>query len=226
MERRKEHRNYSDLDNKKECIILLHGLFRSSLSMSLLAFKLKLKGYRVINLDYPSTKFDVNELAEIVTKKINEQNLQNAKKIHFVTHSLGGIIVRLYLKKSKIDKLGRVVMIAPPNKGSELVDYLKNNFFFKLMNGTAGQRLGTDNESIPNILGPVDFDLGIIAGNKSFNPFFSYCISGENDGKVSVERTKVEGMKDFIVLPNSHTFIMNSPTVFKYILKFIKNGRF
>ncbi|EDN65388.1 conserved hypothetical protein [Beggiatoa sp. PS] len=141
---------------------------------------------------------------------------------------MGGIITRFYLKENKIKNLGRVVMLSPPNQGSELTDSLKNNvnILFRFFTGPAGQQLGTEPSSIPNQLGPVNFELGVITGNATLNPLYSYLIPGEDDGKVSVERAKVKGMKDFLVVPHSHTFIMNSHEVREQIVYFLEYGQF
>ena len=161
-------------------------------------------------------------------KQIKQAKLDSANQVHFVTHSMGGIITRFYLKDNKIKNLGRVVMLSPPNQGSELTDSLKNNvnIFFRFFTGPAGQQLGTEPSSIPNQLGPVNFELGVITGNATLNPLYSYLIPGEDDGKVSVERAKVKGMKDFLVVPHSHTFIMNSDEVREQIVYFLEYGQF
>lgn len=211
----------------KGYVILLHGLARSSRSMNKIEESLSDDGYIVFNVDYPSTEHSVEYLANnVLDEVIARCNTGSGRKINFVTHSLGGIIVRYYLKNHKLANLGRVVMLSPPNKGSELVDNLKNSYFFKVSNGPAGQQLGTDKESLPHSLGPVDFKLGVIAGSISFNPIASVILPGPDDGIVSVESTKVEGMTDFIVMPISHTFIMKSNNVIKQIIHFLENGKF
>lgn len=214
-------------NNSKECVILLHGLARSSRSMSKIAEKLSLEKYITINHDYPSTKFAISELAEkeipIALKKCA---LKKAQKIHFVAYSMGGILVRYYLQENEIKNLGRVVMLGSPNQGSEVVDKLSNVPGFEAINGPAGNELGTDSESVPNKLGPANFELGVIAGNSSVNLILSQLIPGEDDGKVSVERTKLEGMKDFLVMPHSHPFIMKSDEVIDQVIYFLRNGKF
>ena len=148
------------------------------------------------------------------------------KKIHFVTHSFGGIILRCYLRENQVKNIGRVVMLSPPNQGSELVDNFEENIFFKIATGPSGKQLGTKSSSIPNTIGPVNFDLGIIAGNRSTNPIYSRLIPGADDGKVSVDRSRIKGMADFLVVSHSHTFIMNSPEVIKQVIHFLEKGRF
>jgi len=208
-------------------VILLHGLGRSSRSMATIEKSLSSLGYRVVNVDYPSTKHPIEFLAdEILNDIVEPYSMHSQSKIHFVTHSMGGIVVRYYLKNHKLPNLGRVVMISPPNQGSELVDSLSDSYFFNKLNGPAGRQLGTEKDSFPLSLGSVDFELGVIAGNRSFNPLYSLIVPGPDDGIVSVERTKVAGMKDFLVLPRSHVFIMRSEDVIKQVIHFIEHGAF
>lgn len=210
-----------------EYVILLHGLARSSRSMSRIEKKLSLAGYKVINVDYPSTQQTIELLAdEILSFAVKPYIQEPHSQIHFVTHSLGGIVIRYYLKHHELPNLGRVVMISPPNQGSEIVDHFKGTFLFGRAAGRAGKQLGTDRDSILQRLGPVDFELGVIAGNKSINPLYSILIPGPDDGVVSVEKTKVDGMKDFIVVPHSHTFIMQSEPVIEQVLHFLDYGVF
>ena len=147
-------------------------------------------------------------------------------RVHFVTHSMGGILVRFYLANHRLVNLGRVVMLSPPNQGSETVDKLANMPGFGWLNGPAGQQLGTDENSLPNRLGPADFELGIITGNRSINLILSTMIPGPDDGKVAVERAKLAGMADFLVVPHSHPFIMKKPLVIEQTQFFLEHGRF
>jgi len=212
---------------KEEYVILLHGLARTSRSMAKLEKNLSQQGYSVINMDYPSTKHTVEFLAEEYLGRIIKRCSGVAhSKVHLVTHSLGGIIVRYYLKYHQLSNLGRVVMLSPPNQGSEIVDYMKDTPLYKRINGPAGQQLGTDKNSIPLRLGPVDFELGVIAGNRTFDPLFSLMIPGPDDGKVSVKRAKVAGMADFLIMRYSHSFVMQKDDVIEQVIHFLKHGSF
>lgn len=210
-----------------ECVILLHGLARTSKSMLTLDEHLRAHHYLVVNVDYPSRKFPIVTLAEKAIAPALAKCRQNAiSGIHFVTHSLGGILVRQYLNQQKIPELKRVVMLAPPNKGSQVVDKFKKLPPFGWLNGPAGRELGTDPQSKPNQLGPVDFDLGVIAGSTSVNHLLSLYLPNPDDGKVSLENTKVEGMRDFISLPVSHPYIMKNEAAIAQTLRYLQYGSF
>jgi pimeloyl-ACP methyl ester carboxylesterase len=209
----------------EELVVLLHGLARSSRSMKKMQKALQNKGYTVLNLDYPSTKFPLETLSEdYLHVELQKQDLSQYKKINFVTHSMGGILIRYYLKRRDLPAIGRVVMLSPPNQGSELVDKLGGIGLFKWLNGPAGKQLGTADDSLPNQLGPVEFDLAVITGNRSLNPLYSWLIPGSDDGKVAVDRARVKGMKAFREVPSTHTFIMRNLTVIQLVIGYLENG--
>ena len=215
-------------DNPSECVVLMHGLARSASSMNRLQRKLHKAGFSVLNIDYPSTKYVIETLVEkFIHPQIDSLRQQlNCNQVHFATHSMGGILLRYYLKHYELPELGRVVMISPPNKGSELVDKLGGLFVFKWLNGPAGRQLGTSSNSLPNSLGSVSYDVAVITGDRSLNPFYSYLIPGDDDGKVAVERARLDGMKAFKVLPKTHTFISRSRPAIKLVISYLKYGRF
>ena len=211
----------------KEWVIILHGIAKSASSMEKLEEHLRDQGYRTQNVTYPSTAENIEVLAgKYLPKAIDQCRGDGAKKIHFVTHSLGGIIARQYLQTHTLPHGSRMVMLAPPNKGSEVADKLKGLSIYKWSHGPAGQELGTDSESIPNRLKPVKIDVGVIAGDSSINPVFSAMIPGADDGTIAVERTKLKEMKDFIVVSSTHTFIMDNPLVMRQVVHFLEKGTF
>jgi pimeloyl-ACP methyl ester carboxylesterase len=210
-----------------EEVILLHGLCRTTRSMEKMECALTNAGYRVKNVAYPSRTAPVQQLADdAIGKAVADCRRDGAVKIHFVTHSLGGIMVRSYFARYLVSSLGRVVMLAPPNTGSEVVDKFGDWSLFKWLNGPAGNELGTDTNSTPNQLGPVDYPVGVIACDRSINWINSLLIPGRDDGKVSVERTKLAGMTDHIVIHTAHPFIMKNRAVIRQTIQFLQTGRF
>ena len=214
-------------DRTSACVILLHGLGRSAASMAPLADDLASQGYRVFNIDYPSTEAPVEALTDAYLRPAAEKCRQaDCRVIHMVAHSLGAIMARHYLQVRQLPEGSRVVMLSPPNQGSEVVDVLGPYFFYRWLMGPAGQQLGTAPDSLPNRLRAVDVPIGVITGSYSWNLILSTMIPGPDDGKVSIESAKLEGMTDFIVLPVTHTFIMQNEEVMSQTAYFLENGRF
>lgn len=206
-------------------VVLLHGVGRTHRSMRPLEDALTEEGYRVVNLGYPSRTRTWPELVDSLQVAVTTCCADRSEPVHFVTHSMGGILVRAYLKTHPLPTLGRVVMLSPPNQGTTLVDRLPPDLL-ELVLGPASLRLGTDSASVPLQLGPVTFELGIITGDVSLNPLFSSWLAGQDDGAVTVESAWVEGTDDFLVLPYTHTFIMRRDEVILQVLAFLDSGRF
>mgnify|MGYP001821109174 CR=1 FL=1 len=209
-----------------ECVALLHGLWRTEGSMERMQDELVEAGFTVRNIGYQSTDQTISELAdEAVPRAVDACG--SAQRIHFVTHSMGGILIRQYLAEHDIDRLGRVVMLGPPNQGSEVVDFYHDLPAFEWFAGPAGLELGTGEASVPRALGPVHFDLGVIAGTQSINLVLSGLVLPDaDDGKVSVDATRVAGMNDHLEMPVTHVFMMRDPEVIEQVVHYLENGRF
>ena len=209
-----------------ETVILVHGLGRTPASMLVLQSRLAAEGYRVVNFGYPSRSAPLEALTDSLKKAIHACCPETDGTVHFVTHSMGGVLVRSFLADREEPFRGRVVMLSPPNQGSEIVDAYSDSPLLRAFLGPSGVRLGTDSTGIAGELGPVDFSLGIITGDLSINPIGSWLIPGPDDGKVSVARARLEGAADFIVVPATHTFIMNRRDVAEQVAHFLANGLF
>lgn len=211
-----------------ECVILLHGLGRTPFSMKPIETRLEKEGYTVHSIGYPSTRYSVEELCTLFVEKELKAIVSSGETVSFVTHSMGGILVR-YMATRGVLSCGSVVMLCPPNQGSTLTDSLKKyiGWLFSKTNGPAGGQLGNDRASIIGKLAPMEqCPLGIIAGDRTFEPYFSRLIPGVDDGKVSIEETKLPEMDDFIFLHHSHTFMMVNDDVLDQIVYFLKHKKF
>lgn len=219
---------YVNINNKGDYVILLHGLNRTAYSMSKIAVALSESGYHVINYSYPSRKYSIDVLAlSLLDKVINTHCINNKKKIHFVTHSLGGIILRKYLQEKPMLNIGRIVMITPPNHGSKWVDFLKKSPLFSWILGVSGKQLGSKSTSYVNHLPPkIECELGVIAATKSYNPFSFMIFKTKNDGTITVNSTKMVGMKDFKEIDTTHCVAPNNDEVIKDAVNFINYGFF
>jgi triacylglycerol lipase len=208
-------------------VVLLHGLLRSASSMSRLEHSLAERGFDVCNVDYPSREHKIEVLArDYVAPAVERCFPDAAGPIDFVTHSMGGIVVRQLASARTVPAIGRVVMLAPPNGGSELVDEFGNWWLFRRINGPAGNELGTMDGSVPKRLGPATFEVGIITGDRTTNLVLSAFLPGRNDGKVSVASARLDGMKDFLVIPATHTFIMRNRMAIDQAIRFLETGTF
>lgn len=211
-----------------DTVVLLHGVGHSKWNMYWVERALRKEGYDVVNISYPSTKYDIKALTGIIDERL-ENVWEASEKVHFATHSMGGLVTQHYLDTYRAtipsEKLGRVVMIAPPNGGSEVADFLKNFAPYQWSFGPAGQDLTTEKRRESQVT-PY-YDLGIIAGTKHW-PYVvaNFVIPGAHDGRVTVAKSKMDGMKDHITMHATHSFISWKPSVHKQIVSFIKEGHF
>ena len=207
-----------------DTVVLLHGLARSERAMRPLERRLEAAGYRVHNLPYPSTELPPEALVAHLAEQLAGCCADVARP-SFVTHSLGGILLRAYLAEHAAG-VGRVVMLAPPNHGSELADVVAGSSLLRLAFGPTAAQLGTDLASLPNRLPPATYELGVIAGTRSINPLSGLLLPGDSDGTVSVASTRLAGMADFVTVPTSHTFILRSDAAGEQAVEFLRHGRF
>ncbi|MEZ0261527.1 MAG: esterase/lipase family protein [Alphaproteobacteria bacterium] len=216
------------LADKGDYVVLLHGIGRTAATMTSLQRSLEKHGYTVLNLDYPSRKYTIEALALRLKPKIEEFNAGNGNKIHFVGYSMGGLVIQSFLAKYRPDNLGRVVVMATPNEGSEVADALNARFVYRSFFGPAGGQLTTEHRTAGLEVPEIDYDLGCIAGDRTVDPISSYIlINGPDDGKVSVKSaTGVKGAKDHIVVHASHTFINMNSDAIKQTRYFLEHGKF
>ena len=208
----------------EEAVVLVHGLGRSRASMMVLAQRLEWAGYGVTIVGYNSLSTAFAEQTATV-RSVVERCCSESPRIHFVGHSLGGLVIRGYLAETAPERLGRVVLLAPPNQGSLFIDWLDDIPVAAEVLGPVGMALGTDTTDIPATLPAPDYEMGIIAGTRSIQPIGHLAIPGPDDGIVSVEQTRVEGVP-VIVLPRSHAFIMSSRYTARAVIEFLRTGEF
>lgn len=209
----------------QEGVILLHGILGMSHYMNGISKFLESRNYKVLNINYPSTKHDISSIVELIHPQIKEFSSQMVK-VHYVGHSMGGLIIRAYLNLYQPDNLGRVVMLGTPNKGSELADFLKNSSIYKKLYGPSGQQLITDQTIFKNILGNINYELGIISGRSSFYIIANKIIDKESDGRVSIVSTQIEGMQDHVIIKSGHVALAINKKAWKLTFNFLNTGRF
>jgi hypothetical protein len=210
---------------RPETVVLLHGLARGPRSMGRIGDHLQEAGYDVHSLGYPTLQTPLEEALDVVRSGLQDC-CRETRRLHFVTHSLGGIMLRVHLEEALPDNLGRVVMIAPPNAGSELADKLNHVWLLPRLLGPIAPRLGTDAHSLPNQLQPPRFEFGVIAGTRSVHPLGWMWVSGVSDGTVALDRTKLPEMQDFIAVSNSHSWLLRDDEVAELVLAFLRDGAF
>ena len=206
-------------------VVLLHGLGRSARNMLVLKWRLEKRGYRVCNVDYDTRLGSIDRAADGVFASV-EKCTVSASRVHFVTHSLGGLVLRALLARHEIPRAGRAVMLAPPNSGSEIADHLRAIPLAAHVVGPLGSQLGTRSEDLPQRLPGPGIPFGVIAGDRWINPAGPLWLPAPHDGTVSVASTRLAGMSDHMVLPYTHTFIMNPAEVADQIDEFLREGRF
>lgn len=208
-------------------VVMLDGIGHDGRDMLPMGKYLQQAGYRAIALGYPSTSLPIERIADqFLPEKLARLVPDDGRTLHFVTHSMGGIVLRQYLYALGQPRLGRVVMIAPPNHGSPIAEMLKDILFYDWYFGPAGSQLCDGRGSLPKALPSADFDLGVIAGNISLDPWFDPLFDEPHDGKVAVSSTRLKGMREHRVVTHSHYGIHRSRRVYALVLNYLRNGSF
>lgn len=209
-----------------ETVVLLHGIARTERSMNHIENALKKANYQVFNIGYPSTELTIENCARFVENRLKEQNLNQFEKVHFVTHSMGGLVTLYLLKENKLPNLGYVVMLGPPNQGSEYADFLEQNLLYRKVFGPAGQQLTTTYVQSNPIVQRVDYHVGVIAGTAWIDPISVAVMPKPHDGKVSVVSTHILGESDHIAMDTTHLSMIFDKAVINQILYFLEHGYF
>lgn len=208
----------------KEKIILVHGYGRTASAMNTYESYFEKHGYQVFSIGYGSLTQEIGDIQNEFDAKVDQVLNDIDDRVHFVGHSMGGLMIRSYLGKKRPKNMGNVVIVGSPSQGTEAVEYLRSKWYFPLL-GPALPSLSTRNSAFLSSLIKPNYNLGVIAGKVSYGNR-SQMFTGENDGLVSVESTKVEGMKDFVLMPESHYSLRQSEEVMKQILHFLRAAEF
>ncbi len=208
-------------------VLLLHGHSRTGRSMGKLAAKLRDAGFATWAPTY-SFRAPLPKVLDRLSPRFEAFERSFDGPLHIVAHSLGALVARALLVRRRPERLGRVVMLAPPNGGSEWADFLSGLRLNRMALGAmAPQMLTTRSPDDEALLGAIDFELGIIAGDRALDPVLPRLIlPAPHDGKVSVAATRVAGMSDHIVLPVTHTLMIFNPRVGDQVLAYLETGRF
>jgi pimeloyl-ACP methyl ester carboxylesterase len=227
----KRKRNLPAIEGK--VVVVLHGLGRTRAAMNPLCRYLEEHGgYTVLNVGYPSTRASVGDHAAALARILAD--LDDAEEIDFVGHSLGNLVIRHYLAdetdettgRQPDSRIGRIVMLAPPNQGSERAERWAESKLFEVVLGPAGRQLANDWAALEGRLATPACEFGILAGGRGDGRGWSRALEGDDDGIVSVTATRLLGARDFAVVPVLHTFIMSHETAIAYTLRFLEHGYF
>jgi len=210
----------------KEIVVLLHGVLRTPMSMKIIELRLEKEGFCVLNYGYRSRQKIIENHAQDLAIFLEKQDFEPTDTVHFVTHSMGSLVARYFLSNYQFDPKGRFVMIAPPNQGSSMADYLSEKKWYRWIWGAPAEQFLTADSSFAKHAGIPPREFGIIAGGKSDGEGWNPIIPGDDDGTVSVEQTKLDGMKDFIVIRNLHSLLLWDKDAIEQIVVFLREGEF
>ena len=209
-----------------DLLVLVHGLKRTRASMWPAARMARRRGYAVLNWGYPSSRAGIEDHADALRRTLDALAPLGEGRIHFLTHSMGGIIVRALAARGAPARLGRVVMLGPPNAGNEIAQRLRATRAFRRVMGPSGMELGTGDESLPRRLPEAAFELGVVAGTRRRPALFGRWIGAPNDGLVSVRATRLVGMRDHVVVRGGHALLPCNPRALRQAFAFLATGRF
>jgi pimeloyl-ACP methyl ester carboxylesterase len=208
-------------------VVLLHGISRTSRSLRKMRAAIEASGFATLNIGYPSRRKALQALADDIHPAVARFAERIPGSLHFVGHSMGGLLARVYLARYRPPRVGGVVMLGTPNGGSEIADRLQDFWLYRAWFGPAGQQLGTMRDDATNtMLPPIDYPVGIIAGERSIYPIASLLLPTPNDGRVSVENTKLDGMADHVVISASHPWLPRNAVAIEQTIAFLRDGRF
>ena len=213
--------------NDKDGVVLLHGISRTRRSFRKMQAAIEAAGFATLNVGYPSRRHALEALAADIHPAIARFTGSLEGHVHFVGHSMGGLLIRVYIATHRPKRLGRVVMLGTPNGGSEVADRLKSVSLYRAWFGPAGQQLVTRRDAATEAALPlVDYPVGVIAGNRSVDPISSVFLPKPHDGRVSVENTKLDGMADHLIIGTSHPWLPMNGLAIEQTIAFLRNGKF
>ena len=206
-------------------VVLLHGIARSARSFGKMQSALEAVGFATLNLDYQSRAKSLEALVADIHPVIAAFASRVDGPVNFVAHSMGALLARAYLARHPPS--GRVLLLGPPNNGSEIADRFGHLALYRAFFGPAGQQLTTAPDAATRaLLPPPTYPLGIIAGDRSVYPIASRFLPSPNDGRISVASTRLDGMADHVVISTAHPLLVRDARAIAQTIAFLQNGRF
>ncbi|ARU56935.1 lipase [Oleiphilus messinensis] len=210
---------------ESECVVLVHGLWRSGAAMQPIAEVLNQSGYNVVVIDYPSTRLAIPSLARTyIHEGVQECADSHPTKIHLVSHSMGAILIRQYLQDHMLPSGSKVVMLSPPNQGSELSERFAGRWWFDGVVGPAASSL--TQHGIISRLAPLTVPVGIIAAKRNWSLWPDALLPEPNDGTVSLSSMALPEMNDWIEIESGHAMMRFNSAVQAQILHFLQHSHF
>ncbi len=214
--------------DRGDCVVLVHGLWRNGFAMRSIEKMLGEQGFYTVSIDYPSTSMPIPEISEqyLGAQGVDLCRANNSPRIHLVTHSMGGIVARHYLQTHHLPEGSRVVMLSPPNQGSEFSEKFAGQWWFDALVGPAGSSLTRTESGIIDQLEPISEPVGIVAAYRDWSAWPDSWLPAPNDGTVSVASMVLEEMDDFVLVNSGHSMMRYNDSVHQHIVNFLNEGRF